>query len=159
MKFASHSKTNIVRFHLYEETRAVRATQTETGTARAGGGWGARRGWGIVYQVQNFSFSKMKQFWRLVVLQFGCSQQLLNCTLKNGQDGSFYVLCVLSQQQQGGRKKQREMCQWRGLSNVTPLPPEAGGGEEKGPCLELPERKAAPENPVRPISDFQLPEL
>lgn len=34
-----------------------------------------------------------------------------------------------------------------GLSDLIPLPPEAGGGKEKGPCLELPERKAAPENP------------
>lgn len=46
-----------------------------------------------------------------------------------------------------------------GLSDLIPLPPEAGGGKEKGPCLELPERKAAPENPVRRISDFWLPEL
>lgn len=44
---------------------------------------------------------KMRTFWRLVVetvaQQCECTECHCTANLKNGQDGTFYVLCVLSQ--------------------------------------------------------------
>ena len=70
-------------------------------------GWGGR-GNGELFNKYRVSVLQNEK-----VLEIGCTilwiyLTLLNCTLKNIQDGKFYVVCILSPKQKGEKRKERK---------------------------------------------------
>lgn len=44
-----------------------------------------------------FRFYQVKRILEIGCTTMGINLTVLNCTLQNGEDGNFYVLCILSQ--------------------------------------------------------------
>ena len=99
MKEASYKKINTTLFHLFEVFRVVKIIKTENRIVMARD---RKRDWGVTVAIGiEFQFCKRRR-----VLDMdgsdGCTATRmylipLNCTLKNGCEGKFYILCRLPQ--------------------------------------------------------------
>lgn len=96
MKTLSPSQKDTIWFQWYEVPRTVKSTETENRTVVARG-LGIEESWKLLFNGSHVSVGEVEYF-----LQMDCGGtsttmwiylMLLNCTLKIGSSGKFYVTC------------------------------------------------------------------
>ena len=115
MKTLSPSQKDTVWFQWYEVPRTVKSTETENRTVVARG-LGIEENWKLLFNGSHVSVGEVEYF-----LQMDCGGtsttmriylMLLNCTLKIGSSGKFYVIYVLPQKKKS-QLQQNTTHNWR----------------------------------------------